>query len=114
MANVGNQADFIAVFVRPKDAPRDWEKAELYQKCLQLPTLNIVVDEQGLEASRFGAKSSGQTYIYRADNLLAFSGGITNGRGMQEHGNEWPIILAALNKPDQALFHTPVYGCSLQ
>ena len=38
-------------------------------------------DDDGAEARRFGAETSGQTLLYDARGALAFSGGITGARG---------------------------------
>jgi hypothetical protein len=46
-----------------------------------LGNAHIVIDRDGSEAARFGAKTSGHVVAYDDRGSLAFSGGITPGRG---------------------------------
>ncbi|MGE0403356.1 MAG: RedB protein [Kofleriaceae bacterium] len=56
------------------------DPAEIADRLRALPSARIVTDA-GVEAARFGAKTSGHVVAYDARGSLAFSGGITPGRG---------------------------------
>ena len=107
------QVKFVAVFVKPKGVAPKWEESDLYHKCRANAGITTVVDELGNEANRFGALTSGQTYVYGPDHTLRFSGGITPARGMSEIGPERKMIEQAFMLSTQVPGKTPVYGCSL-
>ncbi len=57
------------------------DPAEIADRLRALPSARVVIDAGGVEAARFGAKTSGHVVAYDARGSLAFSGGITPGRG---------------------------------
>jgi hypothetical protein len=70
-------------------------------------------DEDGFEAKRFGAKTSGQVVLYAPKGALLFSGGITVSRGHQgsNPGLESLITCLTQSNPDRTPW--PVFGCLL-
>lgn len=106
-------AEYHAVFVRPTGVNDDWAETDLFRKCKSMVGLVTSIDEDGSEAKKFGAKASGQTYIYDADHRLAFSGGITPGRGMEGKGEERTMVESALSKKLSSPLHSPTFGCAL-
>jgi len=108
-----NSAEFHAVFVRPAGVNADWLQSDLYQACKGNDRLVTSIDDNGVEAVKFGAKASGQTYIYDANHQLAFSGGLTSGRGMEEKGEERKMVASALIKRQNSPLHSPTFGCAL-
>ena len=105
---------FIVVFVRPKGVAPKWELSATHETCLKTPGLTTIVDDQGKEATLFGALTSGQTYIFSPNHELVFSGGITSARGMEEVGPERKLVINAILGQTAHTQHTPVFGCSLQ
>ena len=71
------------------------------------------LDEGGVEASRFGAATSGQAILYDGDGRLVFSGGITAARGHfgDNAGSQALARLLIDGMPSRP--HTPVFGCAL-
>jgi hypothetical protein len=93
--------------------PDGWEKTELWNKAAALPETVIVADEDGREAERFGAVTSGQTFLYDASGALLFSGGITGSRGHAGNNAGRASIVALLNRAPAVSASTNVFGCSL-
>ena len=53
----------------------------LWEHARAIPGVRVTADRDGLEAQRFGALTSGHALLYDSAGRLAFSGGITSGRG---------------------------------
>ena len=58
-----------------------WEKTDPWRAAAALPDVTVIRDDEGATADRFGAVTSGQTFLYDARGTLQFSGGITSARG---------------------------------
>jgi hypothetical protein len=63
--------------------------------------------------TKYGARTSGQAYLYDANGRLRFSGGITDSRGYVGPSKGIEAIEAVLAGRD-AISTSPVYGCALQ
>jgi hypothetical protein len=76
--------------------------------------VTTVRDDDGVEAARFQALTSGATALYDPQGRLLFSGGITSARGHE--GDSFGIrrisSLLRTGKADRA--DAPVFGCSLR
>src|SRR5438093_1032107 len=68
------------VFLKPQGFSNEWVESDLWQTASRLPGVTVLRDEDGREAQRFGAATSGQTFLYDAQGTLVFSGGITGAR----------------------------------
>jgi hypothetical protein len=101
------------VFLKPSSMPDGWEKTELWNTASALPNVTVVADEDGREADRFGAVTSGQTFLYDARGALLFSGGITGARGHAGDNAGRSSIVALLNRAGALTTSTNVFGCSL-
>jgi hypothetical protein len=112
------------VFLKPSSLPRDWEKSDLWRTAERLPDATVIRDDDGLEAARFAATTSGQTVLYDRDGVLRFSGGITGARGHSGDNAGRRSLLELLNQPHRAVarrssggnassFWTSVFGCRL-
>ena len=101
------------VFLKPSSMPDGWEKSALWKAAEQLPDSTIVRDDDGLEAERFGALTSGQTLVYDARGALRFSGGITGARAHEGDNAGRSAVVALLNKLPNKHAATNVYGGSL-
>jgi hypothetical protein len=101
------------VFLKPSSMPDGWEQTDLWQIAAALPDTIVVKDDNGLEAQRFGAATSGQTFLYDARGVLLFSGGITGSRGHAGDNAGRSSIVALLNRQPASRAATNVFGCSL-
>ncbi|MCZ6652225.1 MAG: RedB protein [Planctomycetota bacterium] len=69
------------LFLKPGEFEKDWAHSDLWRSAASIPGVTAVVDENGMEAQRFGATTSGHAVLYDSDGRLIFSGGITGSRG---------------------------------
>jgi hypothetical protein len=105
--------DANVIFVRPEGFPQEWEKTDLWSSAAMIPGVRVWVDEGGVEARRFGSKTSGQILLYSEKGDLQFSGGITATRGHSGESAGRRSILALLTNGSAEQRTTPVYGCPL-
>ena len=81
LARVRTRPRTYVVFLKPSGVADGWERTALWQTAAQIENVTVVRDDDGLEAQRFSAATSGQTFLYDSRGVLQFSGGITSARG---------------------------------
>jgi hypothetical protein len=113
MAHADGKVDARVLFVRPPGAGADWDDTGLRRSAAAIPGVTVVTDENGTEANRLGAETSGHTLLFDHHGQLIFSGGITESRGHTGPNAGEKAILAALDQLPAERARTPVYGCSL-
>lgn len=113
MARLQGKVATYVLFVKPKEAGRDWEDTNLRRSAEAIPGVKVVFDPDGVEARRFGAETSGHTLLFGADGRLLFSGGITASRGHAGDNAGERAIVALVNNQTPARTQTLVFGCSL-
>ena len=86
---------------------RNWQRAGAMEY------VRVVGDPGGALARRFGARTSGQVYLYSPQGELLFSGGITPGRGQGGESAGGQAVAALLSGRPPTQNRTSVYGCSL-
>ena len=101
------------LFLKPSQFFDGWEKTDLWQTASSLPNVTVLRDDDGEEANRFGAVTSGQTLLYTADGELVFSGGITGARGHAGDNAGRAALIALLDHKEPSRRATSVFGCSL-
>jgi hypothetical protein len=101
------------LFLKPSQFFEGWEKTDLWRTASALPNVTVVRDDDGLEAERFGAVTSGQTLLYDAGGELVFSGGITGARGHAGDNAGRAALIAILDRKSPSRRATSVFGCSL-
>ena len=114
MAHAVDKVNAYVLFVKPSEAGTDWDDTDLRRSAAAIPGVTVFTDENGTEATRFGAETSGHTLVFAADGTLIFSGGITSSRGHAGSNAGESAVLAALNQETVPLSRTPVFGCALQ
>ena len=122
-ASIGELASLMArsqglvtayvLFLKPPGFSDDWEKTDLWRSAAAIPGVNVMSDDDGIEASRFHAATSGQTILYDAEGRLLFSGGITGSRGHSGDNAGRSAIVSLLTKGEAERTETFVFGCSL-
>jgi hypothetical protein len=122
-ASLGELAEILAratqrprthvVFLKPFGVARDWEKTDLWRTATSLPGVHVISDREGLEATRFGVMTSGQTMLYDKSGDVLFSGGITGARGHAGDNPGRASILALLDHGTTGFSWTSVFGCPL-
>jgi hypothetical protein len=101
------------VFLRPADVTEGWERTDLWRTVSTIPGAVALRDDDGAEAARFGAATSGFTLVYDADGRLLFRGGLTASRGHEgdSFGQRRVVSLLTTGAADRS--DSPVFGCAL-
>ena len=113
IASASRNVDTYILFERPIGMPPGWERAYLWNTAQHISGAHVLTDINGIEARRFGAQTSGQTYLYSQTGRLEFSGGITPMRGHYGDSAGRYAILSALAGHTSSYRSTKVYGCAL-
>jgi len=101
------------VVLKPGDMNDAWSDSGTSKTARSLSGVTVVMDDNGTEADRFGALTSGHTVLYSSAGTLEFSGGITAARGHvgENSGEQSVLSLVATGKSDSSSHE--VYGCGL-
>jgi hypothetical protein len=113
MARVPDGLAAYVVFVRPEGVPADWDQTDLRRRAAAIPGVAVMSDDDGIEADRFHALTSGVTLVFDREGRRLFQGGITPSRGHEgdSFGRERIISLLTTGKADRN--DSPVFGCAL-
>lgn len=101
------------VFFKPKSQTNDWTQKTLWKKAQNIPGVQNILDEDGVEAARFGARTSGHAFLYDEKGSLVFQGGITPARGHMGDSVGRLAILAFFKNESMSVANVPVFGCAL-
>ena len=101
------------VFFQPDTTEDSWVQTDLWKTVRQFPHAEVVIDKEAREARRFGAVTSGDTYLFDPSGELRFHGGLTPGRGHigENAGLESLRQLARSQTPSLTRF--AVFGCPI-
>lgn len=113
MTQAKGRVTAYVIFFKPASSSTDWEKTDLWQSAASIPGVTAIADNDGTEARRFNAQTSGQTVLYDVDGRLLFSGGITGSRGHSGDNAGRSAIVSLLNTGDTERTETLVFGCPL-
>jgi hypothetical protein len=113
MAHTEGRLTAYVLFLRPAGFSEDWEKTDLWQSASSIPGVKAVTDDEGIEARRFHATTSGQTVLYDAEGRLIFKGGITASRGHSGDNAGRSAIVSLVNAGAAEQAETPVFGCPI-
>lgn len=104
----------FVLFLKPAGFADGWEQTDLWRTAHALPDVTVIRDEAGAQTARFGAATSGQTFLYDARGALQFSGGITAARAHAGDNAGRSSLVAMLNGSDAPVVsRTSVFGCPL-
>ncbi len=118
--NLSNDADFRVIFFKPALQNLDWVRRDnLFATASAMKNVAVSIDEDGKEAERFGAETSGFVVAYDTQGRLLFSGGITGSRG-HEGKNAGEELLQTMIRsagqrgaPTVQPAQSPVFGCAI-
>ena len=113
MAHSQGRLTAYVLFLKPTGFSEEWEKSDLWQSAASIPGVTAVVDDEGAEANRFHAATSGQTLLYDAGGSLLFSGGITGSRGHSGDNAGQSAIVSLVNSGVAERTESFVFGCPL-
>ena len=109
MARSGGRVDALVIFVGPAaDGLLD-----LRGTARAIPGVTVIEDPS--EAQAFGARTSGQTYLFDERGQLLFRGGLTPSRGHEgaSVGNETVRKAFTGSPPSGPITSSDVFGCAL-
>ena len=101
------------IFVRPVGLNRVDKNSPLWKSAEEVPGAMIVTDPDGVEAARFGARTSGEALLYARDGRLIFQGGLTWARGHSGGSVGQEAVLSLIETGRAAKTRTAVFGCPL-
>jgi hypothetical protein len=114
-----NRVTARALFVKPAGFNRGGVRTDLWDSAASIPGVEVVCDDDGEMARRFGARTSGDTLLFDEAGELLFHGGITGARGHSGDNKGRSAIVSLLCDPERpaagqvACVHSPVFGCPL-
>jgi hypothetical protein len=112
LARCGERMTTQVLFVTDPALGTDWRQAGLWSDVAALPGVTELEDAGGVEARRFGARTSGQAQLFGADGALLFAGGLTAARG-HAGDNAGVDAIEGLVLHGHGASSTPVFGCAL-
>ncbi len=97
----------------PQKKNVEWAHGALWEKATALPGTSLIPDKGGRIAYLFGARTSGETYLFNSNGRLLFHGGITESRGHigESPGRRAIASIVSGKKPDATITHP--FGCAL-
>ena len=113
MANCHGRLSAQVWFIKPAATAEGWMDTDLWRSASAIPGVTVHCDEEGAEARRFQAETSGQTVLYDRNGRLWFQGGITISRGHSGDNPGRSAVEALLKYQSAVLAQTPVFGCPL-
>jgi hypothetical protein len=113
MARCQDRVQAHVLFYKPADSTPAWEQTTAWSAAAQIPGVAVTVDLDGVEATRFCAKTSGHVLLYGRDGKLLFTGGITASRGHAGENRGRSAIVSLVTCGVLEVDHTPVFGCPI-
>jgi len=113
MAHSQGRLTAYVLFLKPAGFSEEWEKSDLWRSAASIPGVTAVIDDEGAEAARFHAATSGQTLLYDGGGHLLFSGGITGSRGHSGDNAGHTAIVSFVNSGAAEQTESFVFGCPL-
>ncbi len=114
MAHVQGKVQAYVLFYSPRDSAADWQNTDLRRTAAQIPGVMVLSDVDGAEAQRFGAETSGHTFLFDPSGRLLFNGGITASRGHSGDNAGESAIVSLIKDHASKRSQTFVFGCSLK
>jgi hypothetical protein len=113
LSQFGDRLTAHVLFVQPHGTDHDWTNTDLWKSASQIPGVQVVRDEGGVEAARFDGLTSGTIVLYDAEGRLLFNGGITGARGHVGDNLGLRRIASLLDGTETDRADSPVFGCPL-
>jgi hypothetical protein len=113
-STIGKPGSVYVLVLRPHEFPEGWEKTDVWRNAASIPGVTVLSDVDGVEATRLGALTSGQTLVYDTAGKLVFRCGITALRGEvgDSLGSRSLEAVLAGHAPSSGV--TPVFGCPIR
>lgn len=103
-----------AVILDPNGVDETWRNGPIRDQVGRIPGLAAQEDAGGKEHRVFGARTSGEVFVFRPSGELLFHGGVTAGRGHAGPSAGTQALDHLLLGLAPRVRQTPVYGCGLE
>ena len=113
MSRCHGRLEALVLFVIPASERAAWERHEYWRAASAIPGVRAMLDRDGVEASKFGARTSGQTILFDQAGARRFAGGITASRGHAGDNEGQNAVVAWVNAGRAETSATPTFGCTL-
>jgi len=100
-------------FIKLSGTNDQWIHTYSWGRASEIPNVTRCVDYEGREAHRFGAKTSGDLFLYDPSGHLEFAGGITSARGEEGDNTGRQAVLGLLAGESVRWQDHAVFGCAL-
>ena len=100
-------------FILPEGIDDSWEHTASWRKARAIPGIVVLPDRGGIEARRFGAATSGHVLLFGSDGRCIYSGGITQGRGVEVPNDRGEAVIRLTKSRSEGLQVGPTFGCPL-
>ncbi len=101
------------IVYQPSGAESDWLNSPNVRLAEQIPRARRFLDRDGLEATRFGAATSGQVILFSPTGDRVFTGGITPSRAHEGDSIGRQTIEGYVCRGEISVDHAKVFGCPL-
>lgn len=102
-----------AVILHPESADGAWSQGPIRNQATLINGLTVLPDAGGREHHAFGARTSGEVFVFRPSGELVFHGGVTAGRGHAGPNAGTQALDTLLIGLAPRVRQTPIYGCAL-
>lgn len=102
-----------AVILHPESVDAAWGQGSIRNQVTLINGLTAIPDIGGREHHTFGARTSGEVFVFRPSGELVFHGGVTAGRGHAGPNAGTQALDTLLIGLAPRVRQTPVYGCAL-
>ena len=113
MASCQGKVSAVVLFTKPPGVSGEWVESGLWHDAQAIPNVSVVRDDEGVEARRFGALTSGDTMLFSPEGKLLFHGGMTEERGHSGDNDGRSALFTFIQHGSARRVATPVYGCPL-
>lgn len=113
LKDAGTKLKTQIVFYYPEKAKEEWAHTDLWSKASAFQNSTLIADKAGKTAFLFGARTSGETYLFNSTGKLLFHGGITESRGHIGPSPGQRAVASILEGTKSSDFTTKPFGCSL-
>ncbi len=103
----------IVVAATPPSPDDGWTAAPLVERSRRLPDAHVVIDQDGVEATRFGALNSGTVMLYDPWGRRTYRGGVTAARGHEGRSTGGAAVAQLLAGGPSDSPSIPAFGCRL-
>ncbi len=114
MARVQGKVRAYVLLYTPRGASRDWQNTTTCRNAAAIPGVTVLSDIDGADAERFGAETSGHTFLFDPNGRLLFNGGITASRGHSGDNAGESAIVSLIDNNLPKFTRTLVFGCSFK